>query len=83
VDCPDDGVSYFGAWLGSAEQRKAQDEENLVIGNLVEPLLKSVFTEPQQPSISQSENVNRTIYQSAFNPSFQVIFFPSSYVRPA
>jgi hypothetical protein len=41
VDCPDDGVSYFGAWLGSAEQRKAQDEENLVIGDLVEPLLKA------------------------------------------
>ncbi len=31
----------------------------------------------------QSENLKRMMHQRACTPSFQVIFFPSSYVRPA
>jgi hypothetical protein len=33
MDCPGDRLfAHFGAWLGSAEQRKAQNEENLGAG---------------------------------------------------
>jgi hypothetical protein len=50
VDRPDDRVfAYFGAWLGSAQQRKAQDEEDLA--TCKESAFKRFRTDPSNHQV--------------------------------